>query len=85
MIKYQMHAIKTQCNDIACMDTVIHNIKPNVVPKTHNVRKHPCFKLIRKNTGMIKNFNMLLYECNVMELDVPWPELKHNILNSKLL
>ena len=41
--------IETQCNEIDCMDTAMHEIKPNVVPKTRNVRKHPCFKLIRKN------------------------------------
>ena len=33
------------------METKIHKIKPNVVLKTRNVRKHPCFKLIRKNNN----------------------------------
>ena len=41
--------IRQQMQTIEYMETKIHKIKPNVAHKPSNVRKHPCFKLIRKN------------------------------------
>ena len=48
-LKKKEETIIHQMQTIINMETKIHKIKPNVAHKPSNVRKHPCFKLIRKN------------------------------------
>ena len=50
-LKKKEETIIHQMNTIINMETKIHKIKPNVAHKPRNVRKHPCFKLIRKNNN----------------------------------
>ena len=50
-LKKKEETIKHQMNTIINMETKIHKIKSNVAHKPRNVRKHPCFKLIRKNNN----------------------------------